>query len=151
MALVILTYLASHTKYSDRFDDPVEKLPTLDSAEQKARMGMEFFPTLTYQAFYSKKARTLGGGPAKKRKKLTGGDKDKLLDGAEKSGDGAIGDEEKGSGDERDAEEDEEEQDEFDDDESHGDYDNEYFETGSMDGDDMGAGDGGGDDGGTYD
>ena len=48
----------SQSKYSDRFDDAVEELPSLASDEQKARMNMEFFPTQTWQAFYNKQARS---------------------------------------------------------------------------------------------
>lgn len=54
----IIVTLDSQTKYSDRYEDPVEELPTLLSEEQKARLNPLFFPPQTWEMFFNKKART---------------------------------------------------------------------------------------------
>jgi len=129
----------SHSKYSDRYEAPVDQLNTMASEEQKNRMGMEFFPTMIWQAFYNKKSRVLRRRKILKKKpgQVLGTD-----DNADDDAEGKEG-EERGSGDE-----DEEEPDEFDDEEENPDYDNNYFDDGADDQDDDG---GGGDGEGTYD
>lgn len=49
---------AGTVKYSDRYEDPVEKLPSLADAEQKARLNAEFFPNLTWKAFFDGERRS---------------------------------------------------------------------------------------------
>jgi len=129
---------SSTTKFTDRYDEPVDQLPTMASDAQKERMGMEFFPTMTWQAFYNKQARVLRRRKLKKQAgQVLGAD-----DNAEEGEEGKEG-EERGSGDEE-----EEEVDEFDDEEENPDYDNNYFSDGGDDQDDDG---GNGNEGGTYD
>ena len=56
-SLLRYTRTEHQTRFADRYDDPVEELPSLASDRQKARMNPDFFPTLTWQSFYNKKAR----------------------------------------------------------------------------------------------
>lgn len=48
----------AHTKYSDRYEDPVEELPTLLTENQKARLNPDFFPQPTWDMYFNKKLRT---------------------------------------------------------------------------------------------
>ena len=41
-------------KYSDRYEEPVEVMPSLTDAEQKERLNPAFFPTAIWQAFFEK-------------------------------------------------------------------------------------------------
>ncbi|CAD6566944.1 MAG: hypothetical protein CYPHOPRED_001288 [Cyphobasidiales sp. Tagirdzhanova-0007] len=100
----------SQSKYSDRFDDAVEELPSLASDEQKARMNMEFFPTQTWQAFYNKQARSAKRTKIKKDTNTFLGTEDNAEEG---DVGGKEGEEGKKSGDE-----DEEQQEDFDDEEA---------------------------------
>lgn len=124
-------------RFADRYDDPVEELPSLSSDRQKARMNPDFFPTLTWQSFYNKKARV-----AKKHAKVK---KEGGVAGIVGGGDGAEGEEG-----EENKEEDaksgasEEEGDEFDDEEENADYDNNYFDDGGEEGEEGDTGGGGG-------
>lgn len=45
---------ASMVKYSDRYEEPVEVMPSLTDAEQKERLNPAFFPTAIWQAFFEK-------------------------------------------------------------------------------------------------
>lgn len=127
----------SQTKYSDRYEDPVEELPTLLSEEQKARLNPLFFPPQTWEMFFNKKARTAKRTKVKKRA-------DQLVGGEEQGED-----QEEKEGEERRSDEEEEEQDAFDDEEENADYDNNYFDNGEDEGD--GDEGGGGGDEATYD
>ncbi|KAK9899695.1 hypothetical protein P389DRAFT_207332 [Cystobasidium minutum MCA 4210] len=127
----------AHTKYSDRYEDPVEELPTLLTETQKARLNPDFFPQATWDMYFNKKLRTTKRTKIKKKAdEVVGGD-EQGEDQEEKDG------EERRSGDEE-----EEEQDAFDDEEENADYDNNYFDNGEDDGD---GDEGGGGDEATYD
>ncbi|KAL7009267.1 hypothetical protein EMMF5_000897 [Cystobasidiomycetes sp. EMM_F5] len=73
---------AGTVKYSDRYEDPVEKLPSLADAEQKARLNAEFFPNLTWKAFFDGERRST----RKKHKKVAKATKDVV--GGEEGADG---------------------------------------------------------------